>query len=124
MTMTVPSRQQIERQIIERVVKDALAAGFQITVDDGGDAPSVSRSTNQAVIMAAVMLTDEDFLYYSKSGEPLQGWVRLIYGNDGWDVVNDYTTNLEPLLTGAQAEADRLEAEHGSITQAQARAEA
>ena len=36
--------------------------------------------------------------------------MRLIYGNDGWDVVNDYTTNLEPLLAGATAEADRLEA--------------
>ena len=112
MTMTLQLRQQIERQIIERIVKDALDAGFQITVDDGGEEPSGRRSTDQAAIMAAVMLTDEDFLYYSKPGEPLQGWVRLIYGNDGWDVVNDYTTNLEPLLAGATAEADNLEAKH------------
>ena len=73
--------------------------------------PSVRRSADEAAIMAAVMLTDEDFLHYSKLGEPLQGWVRLIYGNDGWDVVNDYTTNLEPLMAGATAEADSLEAE-------------
>ena len=113
MTMNVQRRQEIERQIILRIVKDALEAGFQITVDDGGDEPSVKRSTDQAAIMAAVMLTDEDFLHYSKPGEPLQGWVRLIYGNDGWDVVNDYTTNLEPLLAGATEEADNLEAKHG-----------
>ena len=111
--MTVQQRQQIERQIIQRIVKDALDAGFQITVDDGGDQPSVRRSADEAAIMAAVMLTDEDFLHYSKPGEPLQGWVRLIYGNDGWDVVNDYTTNLEPLMAGATAEADSLEAKHG-----------
>jgi hypothetical protein len=72
MTMTLQLRQQIERQIIERIVKDALDAGFQITVDDGGEEPSVRRSTDQAAIMAAVMLTDEDFLYYSKPGEPLR----------------------------------------------------
>jgi ribosomal protein L35AE/L33A len=113
MTMTLQLRQEIERQIIQRIVTDALEAGFQLTVDDGGDQPSVKRSTDQAAIMGAVMLTDEDRLYYSKPGEPLQGWVRLIYGNDGWDVVNDYTTNLEPLLAGASAEADRLEAKHG-----------
>ena len=111
--MTVQTRQSIERQIIESIVKDALAAGFQITVDDGGDEPSLKRSTDQDAIMAAVMLTDEDRLYYNQPGQPLQGWVRLVYGNDGWDVVCDYTTNLEPLLAGANAEADRLEARHG-----------
>ena len=114
MTTSVQTRQGIERQIIERIVKDALAAGFEITVDDGGDEPSLKRSTDQDAIMAAVMLTDEDRLYYNQPGQPLQGWVRLVYGNDGWDVVCDYTTNLEPLLAGANAEADRLEAEHGS----------
>ena len=114
MTTSVQTRQGIERQIIERIVKDALAAGFQITVDDGGDEPSLKRSTDQDAIMAAVMLTDEDRLYYSQPGQPLQGWVRLVYGNDGWDVVCDYTTNLEPLLAGANAEADRLEARHSS----------
>lgn len=111
--MNVQQRQEIERRIIQRIVRDALDAGFQITVDDGGDESSVRRSTDEAAIMATVMLTDEDFLYFSKPGEPLQGWVRLIYGNDGWDVVNDYTTNLEPLLAGAVAEAESLEAKHG-----------
>jgi hypothetical protein len=48
MTMTLQHRQQIERQIIERIVKDALDAGFQITVDDGGEEPSVRRSDTAA----------------------------------------------------------------------------
>jgi len=113
MTMTVQQRQEIERRIIQRIVRDALDGGFQITVDDGGEAPSVRRSTDEAAVIAAVMLTDQDFLYVNKPGEPLQGWVRLVYGNDGWDVVNDYTTNLEPLLAGATAEADHLESMHG-----------
>ena len=26
------------------------------------------------------------------------GWVYLVFGNDGWDVISDYTTNLEFLM--------------------------
>lgn len=112
MTMTLETRQAIERQIIDRIVTDALAAGYQLSVDDGGEI-TVSRSTDHAAIMAAVMTTDEDYLRVSKAGEPISGWVRLVYGNDGWDVVCDHTTNLSELLTGASDEADRLEAKHG-----------
>jgi hypothetical protein len=35
------------------------------------------------------------------------GWVRFIYGNGGWDVINDYTTNLEPWMTNVDAIADQ-----------------
>ena len=48
MTMTVQQRQEIERQIVQRIVRDALQAGFQITVDDGGEEPSVRRSDTAA----------------------------------------------------------------------------
>lgn len=41
------------------------------------------------------------------------GWVRMIYGNDGWDVMADYTTNLEDVLTDANKLADKLEEQHG-----------
>jgi hypothetical protein len=37
------------------------------------------------------------------------GWVRFIYGNDGWDVINDYTTNLEPVIAGVNALAEKME---------------
>ncbi len=37
------------------------------------------------------------------------GWVRFIYGNDGWDVISDYTTNLEPVMKLVQPLIDRLE---------------
>lgn len=35
-------------------------------------------------------------LYYT-NGE-LYGWIRLIFGNDGWDSINDYSTNLESFI--------------------------
>ena len=109
MTMNVQRTPEIERQIIQRIVKDALEAGFQITVDDGGDRterqafhrPSRHHGGGDADRRGFPLL-QQARLNRSRVGS------RLIYGNDGWDVVNDYTTNLEPLLAGATAEADNL----------------
>ena len=48
----------------------------------------------------AVMLADEDTLLVHRP-RPDQGdyerlgWVKLVYGNDGWDVICDYTVPLE-----------------------------
>ena len=47
--------------------------------------------------MAAMFSTDEDYLYVHK-GKEKAGWVRFIYGESGWDVICDYTTNLESLM--------------------------
>jgi len=35
--------------------------------------------------------------------------VYFVLGNSGWDVISDYTTNLEALLAGANALAESLE---------------
>src|SRR3546814_19107852 len=68
--------------------------------------------------MAAMFATDEDYLFAMKPDEAgkmeRQGYARLIYGNEGWDVMSDYTTNLESELGGAEAEADKPETRHGS----------
>lgn len=46
--------------------------------------------------------TDEDFIYlYSQDGARC-GWFRLIYGNDGWDVVNDYSTNMQEIMDAVE----------------------
>jgi hypothetical protein len=41
-----------------------------------------------------------------KDDRDAHGWVRFVYGNDGWDVVSDYTTNLEPHMKNADKLAD------------------
>lgn len=38
------------------------------------------------------------------------GWVRFVYGNDGHDVISDYTTNLESVLEPINAYAESLDA--------------
>jgi hypothetical protein len=34
-------------------------------------------------------------------------WVRFVYGNDGWDVINDYSMALETIIEPITEEAER-----------------
>lgn len=98
--MSVKMRQLVEREIATAVVDVLLTAGFNISVDNGdndGHEYQLGYSTNRADILNAMFLTDDERLYVGRDGETI-GWVYLVYGNDGWDVISDYTVNLESLI--------------------------
>ena len=82
----------IEKQIVERIVDKALAAGYTISVYDG-EAWPLKRSSNRPDILAAMYSTDSDLLRFRlpESGDSV-GAILLIYGN-GTDVVSDCTDN-------------------------------
>jgi hypothetical protein len=107
------TRRRMEKAIARRIIKDALAEGWSVRIDNGAEEELPPASTDLRTIMAGLFLTDEDVLYFFKDGVR-QGWVCLIYGNDGWDVVNDYTANLEAFMEGASSVADELEEQYGS----------
>ena len=44
----------------------------------------------------------------TKGGESFDHFVYLVYGNDGWDVISDYSVKLETELACANALADKL----------------
>jgi hypothetical protein len=87
---------RLNTEIVTRLVSDLLAASYLLSVDNGGVRPAVKLSRDMDRVMKALMLTQEDTLYAEKPG--ISGWVKLIYCNAGWDVLADYTTNLEPVL--------------------------
>ena len=60
--------------------------------------------------MASVMTMTHNYLLIHDAGQerPL-GWIKLAYGNDGGDVIRDYTVNLEELLRGAEQLADEMD---------------
>lgn len=94
-------RMLIERAIIRATVNDLIRAGYTVTVSYGeGDDP-VECSADVNAIMAAIGECDEEMLYLYRTPtiadaeSECAGWISLVYGNDGWDVVCDYTTNLE-----------------------------
>ena len=109
----VIKRQRIEAAIVKRVVKDALAAGWRLSVDTGGDEYDLTDSPSYKAVIDALMETDQDRLVLSRAkegGGKEYGWVLFVYGNEGWTVIADNTSNLDELLKGAEALAERLEA--------------
>jgi hypothetical protein len=104
--MNVKLRQSIERRIARRLVSDILAAGHAISIDETQEHPSANRTE----ILGNLFQMDEDQIHVHRAGEAKPfAWVFLVYGNDGWDVISDYTTNIEALVSGANAAAEKLE---------------
>lgn len=97
----------IERLVAERIVDDALKAGYKISVRDG-EAFTLKRSGDKSAIIEALCTTDEDYLYFSLDGQNI-GWVWMVWGNEG-DVISDYVSDprIEALLKGAEKLADTL----------------
>jgi len=105
MTQTIEERRAIERQVIQRVITDALADPTLYLSAEG-----VAPTRDATVLLDEIFSVDEARLYYHRNGEPTAyGLVYFVLGNSGWDVISDYTTNLEALLAGANALAESLE---------------
>lgn len=88
----------IERRVAASTIADLLKAGYTVSVNDGEEI-TLRDSTNPAAILEAMFSTDEDYLLANGPSLP-SGWVRFVYGNDGPDVINDYSTNLTTALAG------------------------
>ena len=100
--------QSIETQILNRLVKDILKAGYLVHVMDGEE--FVLRDSNSFVkIRKAMESTDEDYLFLKRDGQNI-GWVRLIYGNDN-DVISDYTSvdEIEAIIDPIYKDIDTFE---------------
>jgi hypothetical protein len=109
-TTAVQKRQAIERQIMNAAVDQLLSVGFSLGVFDGEEL-TIDHSRIKKEINAALMTTDEDYLFvYEDGAKDHFGWVRFVYGNDGWDVICDYSVNLGPHLTDAMKKIDELSA--------------
>lgn len=95
----------LEADIVARVVDVLLAAGHALATDEGDHRfyGPVTPTTNRDEIMAALREVDDEYLGVFTAPAPSGvhqpfGWVRFVYGNDGWDVINDHTVNLTGVL--------------------------
>lgn len=107
----------MERRIVSRFVYDALAAGKRLAVslERGYDVDEMLLgSRDHKKIMDAAFAGDEAHIFVQPAEGPTvldgqivsEGWVFIVLGNDGYDVISDYTVNLEPLLTNANKLAE------------------
>lgn len=104
------SNEDCERAIIGKLVGDALAKGYVVSVNDGG-AWVVKRSHQIDDVMGAIMTTDEDVLLFRDAEDQRLGVVCLVYGNAPWEVIADYTDKpaIRDLLAGAEELARQIE---------------
>lgn len=104
--MSVKMRQEVERKIAEALIQQSLDAGYHISVNNGGDEDEIKPSHDKKKILDAMFATDEEHLiFYNEEGKRV-GWVYFVYGNSGWDVISDYTTNLDHVMSEANKVSD------------------
>lgn len=114
---------EVETKIVGAFVDSCLKAGYRLSVslDCGRDIDDMLLgSTDRAKIMEEAFAGDECHIFLHSSDGPLRdyesgiedgrllskGWIFCVFGNDGWDVISDYTMNLEKL--GVLEEADKI----------------
>jgi hypothetical protein len=100
---------EMELAIANKIVDDALATNYTISVYDGEDW-CLKRSSNKAEIIEALNSTGWDQLKFRDSEGVYVGVVALIWGNAGWELISDYTVSpaMEDLLKGANELSDVL----------------
>lgn len=112
-TCHVCQRRLVEFKILMRAVMALLANGYALNTDNGGEERCPATPTTVlAELLPELMETDDEFLCayrVDRSQDTPEGWVRFVYGNDGYDVISDYTTNLETFLAPVNAFADEMD---------------
>ena len=112
--MDTKARQLIESQIITQILQDAIELGYTVSLSDGCETV-ISQSTNVNAILSATRSTDSDVLMFHAPGIlKAFGFVELIYGNSGWDVIADCTASprIREILRYAEYWADKCEAQY------------
>ena len=94
--MQVKARQKLERLIASVLIRDALKAGYTISVNNGEEIV-ITMSVDRTAILKEMFSVDEERLIFFKDGKQI-GWVFFVYGNDGYDVICDYAGNLEHIM--------------------------
>lgn len=95
----------LEGKIVRMTAKALLDLGYALQVYDGEESRPAQPVTSLPAILAELMETNDEYLlvFHTTTTADDQtaidpkcyGWVRFVYGNDGADVISDYTTNLE-----------------------------
>jgi hypothetical protein len=96
-------RAMIELAIVDAIIKAGAEAGYHFEID-GEEEEDV---TDANALKAALFNLDDAVLLVCR-GEKRLGWIRLVFGNDGYDLVSDYTKNLESFMAPINAAADFL----------------
>ena len=96
--------EKIERAIVTEALMGLLDAGYYVSVNDGEDMP-INYSRDLDEILAALWAADVEWLIASErraDGQYLNvGAICLVYGNDGFDVMQDWSESIHNAIQRA-----------------------
>ena len=105
---SVVRRQRMERLVCRALINTLLIAGYVLAVDTGEEI--LPKTDKLRDIMKHLFTVDQEHIYvFCKHTQKMIGWVFLVYGNDGFDVIANYTANLEKHMNAADRISDILE---------------
>jgi hypothetical protein len=81
-----------EQQACSYLVVECLRRNLNVSVHDGGEW-CLKGSQDRHAIMCALASTDQDTLRARTADGTASASFMLVYGNDGYDVIADYTDN-------------------------------
>jgi hypothetical protein len=99
----VRPRVRMELKIVNQLIKSAKAYGYTLKeaqAEDEGDFDYDIKDMIFNLDEAKIMVYKEDKYI---------GWIHLVLGNDGYDLISDYSMNLEGFLATCNELADKLE---------------
>ena len=96
--MTLPTRHEMETEIVTQLVTDLLAAGLAIKVENTIDpnGPDMIQTRDRMLILNNLGHMDEQAIeaYDTTQGRRVGFWF-FVYGNDGYDVIADHSDTHE-----------------------------
>lgn len=93
---SVRARARLELTIVNALIARAAETGAKLAVHATYEENEYSDEPYD-VKSALFDLDDATVVVNDAQGESM-GWVRLVFGNDGWDLISDYSARLESFL--------------------------
>ena len=99
------TRIAVEFDIVSRAIDTLVLAGYQVREQEDG-AFTDTRDT----LLDLLFNLDDAFVITRRRDDDAResGWIRFVFGNGGYDVISDYTVNLEDVLAPINAYVDTL----------------
>lgn len=92
-------RARVELAIVRRLIRALVKHNYALSIDDGNDE---LYAKTEGDMLALLFNLDEAHLIVR---DPIggQSFVRLVFGNDGYDVINDYGISLTHIIEPIEA---------------------
>ena len=100
-------RMQAEREIVRATIEAAIKRGWLLRgVDNGEDDVETTNDVERAMELAFVC--DDARIFFHRPPQDT-AVLYIVFGNDGWDVINDYTVNLDEAIDDTDALVEKWE---------------